>query len=162
MGASMQDIVTEPLNAEAFRPFGDVLEVTDDFRTINEGMCRRHHDLARLDFDPNGRAGISIFDARPRSLPYEFDLIEHHPLGSQAFLPLSDQPFLVIVAAGPESRPRAFVTDGRQGVNFHRGAWHGVLTPLHAPGLFAVVDWIGDIRNVVEYRYPTPFRVIAG
>ena len=158
----MRDIITQPLTAESFQPFGDVLEASGTFRLINEGMCRRHDDRARLDFDPAGRAGISVFEAAPRSLPYEFDLIEHHPLGSQAFLPLSDQPFLVITAAGPDARPRAFVTDGRQGINLHRGTWHGVLTPLHAPGLFAVVDWIGETRNVVEHRYPAPFRVIAG
>ncbi len=158
----MRDIIIEPLETESFRPFGDILAAAGDFRTINAGLCRRHNDMARLDFEPSGRAGISIFDAQPRSLPYEFDLIERHPLGSQAFLPLSDRPFLVIVATGPESRPRAFVTDGRQGINLHRGTWHGVLTPLHAPGLFAVVDWIGEARNGEEHRYPAPFRVVAG
>lgn len=158
----MQDIIIAPLTAQAFQPFGDVLEASGSFRLINEGMCRRYDDRARLDLATDGRAGISIFDAEPRSLPYQFDLIERHPLGSQAFLPLSDRPFLVIVAAGPQTRPRAFVTDGRQGINLHRGTWHGVLTPLQAPGLFAVVDWIGAARNVEEHRYATPFRVIAG
>lgn len=157
----MQDIVIEPLVAAAFQPFGDVLEASGDFRLINEGLCRRHHDRARLDLAASGRAGISIFEAEPRRLPYIFDLIERHPLGSQAFLPLSERPFLVIVAPGPQARPRAFVTDGRQGINLHRGTWHGVLTPLHAPGLFAVVDWIGEAGNVEEFRYPAPFRVIA-
>ena len=158
----MRDIAIEPLDAESFRPFGDVLAATGNFRLINEGMCRRHNDLAQLDFASHGRAGISIFDAKPRPLPYEFDLIERHPHGAQAFLPLSEKPFLVIVATDPDSRPRAFATNGRQGINFHRGTWHGVLTPLHAPGLFAVVDWIGDTPNLEEYRYSAPFRVIAG
>lgn len=157
----MREIVTQPLDAGRFCPFGDVLEAGGDFRLINEGACRRYHDRARLDFSGNGRAGISIFDAAPRRLPFDFDLIERHPLGSQAFLPLSGQPFLVIAATDPETLPRAFVTNGRQGINFHRGIWHGVLTPLHAPGLFAVVDWIGDTGNLEEHRYPAPFRVIA-
>ena len=158
----MQDIAIEPLNAESFRPFGNVLAATGDFRMINDGMCCRYNDLAQLDFAAHGRVGISIFDAKPRPLPYEFDLIERHPHGAQAFLPLSERPFLVIVATNPDSRPRAFATNGRQGINFHRGTWHGVLTPLHAPGLFAVVDWIGDTPNLEEYRYSAPFRVIAG
>ena len=160
--ATLTQIRTEPLTAAAFAPFGDVLEATGPFRLINDGMCRRHHDLARLDFGDQGRAGISIFKAQPRALPYRFDLLERHPDGSQTFLPLHDQPFLVIVAddlGGVPGRPRAFVTNGAQGINLHRGTWHGVLTPLSAPGLFAVVDRIGTTANLQEHRLPAPLTV---
>ncbi len=157
-------IRTEPLTAAAFAAFGEVLEArgTPD-RIINEGLCGRFHDRARLDFG-TGRAGISIFDAVPRALPYEFSLIERHPEGSQAFLPMTAHPFLVIVAAdesGRPARPRAFLTTGTQGINLCRGTWHGVLTPLHAPGHFAVVDRIGDGTNLEEYRYDAPWRVVV-
>lgn len=158
----MRKITTEPLTAAAFAPFGDVLDATGDFRLINAGLCRRHHDRATMDFGPDGRAGISIFDATPRSLPYAFDLIERHPDGSQAFLPMTEHPFLVIVSLGPETTPRAFVTDGAQGINLHRGTWHGVLTPLHAPGRFAVVDRIGATPNLEEHRFAAPWTVILG
>ena len=152
-------IRTEPLTAAAFAPFGDVLDAAGDFRLINAGLCQRHHDRATLDFGAQGRAGISIFNAVPRALPYEFDLIERHPDGSQAFLPMHAQPFLVIVAADPATTPRAFITDGAQGINLHRGTWHGVLTPLHAPGLFAVVDRIGATPNLQEHRFDQPWTV---
>lgn len=158
----MRQITTEPLTATAFAPYGDVLDATGDFRLINAGLCRRHHDRAGMDFGPDGRAGISIFDATPRSLPYTFDLIERHPDGSQAFLPMTEHPFLVIVTDGPDATPRAFVTDGTQGINLHRGTWHGVLTPLHAPGRFAVVDRIGATPNLEEWRMETPWTVVAG
>ncbi|MCX7286327.1 MAG: ureidoglycolate lyase [Rhodobacterales bacterium] len=150
----------EPLAREAFAPFGDVLDATGDFRLINAGLCHRHHDRARLDFS-DGRAGISIFEAEPRALPYSFDLIERHPEGSQAFLPMTDHPFLLIVACSPDVAPQAFLTNGAQGINLHRGTWHGVLTPLHAPGLFAVVDRIGPTPNLEEYRYADPWTVLA-
>ena len=156
-----EPIQAKPLTPEAFAPFGDVLAATGDFSLINEGLCRRHHDRATLDIHA-GRAGISIFDAVPRQLPYDFDLVERHPDGSQAFLPMTAHPFLVIVAAdqgGTPGQPLAFLTDGTQGINLHRGTWHGVLTPLHAPGLFAVVDRIGEGPNLQEYRYPAPWRV---
>ena len=155
----MRTIRTEPLTATAFAPFGDVLEAAGDFRLINAGLCRRHHDRATLDFGTDGRAGISIFQAEPRALPYAFDLIERHPDGSQAFLPMTADPFLVIVAESPAHAPRAFLTDGTQGINLHRGTWHGVLTPLHPPGLFAVVDRIGPTPNLEEHRYPEPWVV---
>ena len=157
----MRQIRIEPLTAPAFAPFGDVLEASGDFRLINAGLCRRHHDRARLDFGPDGRAGISIFKAEARTLPYDFDLIERHPDGSQAFLPMTADPFLVIVTESPAHAPRAFLTDGTQGINLYRGTWHGVLTPLHPPGLFAVVDRIGTTPNLQEHRYPEPWTVIA-
>lgn len=163
-GGWMTPIKTEPLTAAAFAPFGDVLEAAGDFRLINEGMCQRHHDRAKLDFGPEGRAGISIFNAQPRALPYDFALVERHPDGSQAFVPMSEHPFLVIVApdrGGTPGTPRAFLTNGAQAINFHRGTWHGVLTPLHAPGLFAVIDRIGSTANLEEYRYGQAWRVIG-
>lgn len=157
----MRQILAAPLTAEAFAPFGEVLEAGGDFRLINEGLCRRHHDRARLDFGPEGRAGISVFDAEPRALPYSFDLVERHPEGSQAFIPMTAAPFLVIVAADTDSPPRAFLTNGAQGINLHRGTWHGVLAPLSSPGLFAVVDRIGATPNLEEHRYAEPWTVLA-
>lgn len=157
----MRTLVPAPLTAEAFAPFGDVLDATGEHRLINAGLCRRHHDRARLDFGPDARAGISVFLAEPRALPYTFDLIERHPKGSQAFLPMTEHPFLILVADGPQATPRAFLTNGAQGINLHRGTWHGVLTPLSAPGLFAVVDRIGTTPNLEEYRYTEPWTVLA-
>jgi ureidoglycolate lyase len=149
-----------PLTPELFAPFGDILDATGDFRLINGGLCQRHHDRARLDFG-DGRAGLSIFLAEPRALPYSFDLIERHPEGSQAFLPMTEYPFLVIVATSPDDEPKAFLTSGAEGINLHRGTWHGVLTPLHAPGRFAVVDRIGPGANLEEHRYSEPWNVLA-
>ena len=113
-----------PLTAQAFAPFGDVLEVsgTPD-KIINQGQCGRYHDRAVLDF-ADGRAGISLFDANPRALPYQLDMVERHPQGSQAFVPMTNQPFLVIVAPdedGVPGRPLAFVTQPGQAINYHRG-----------------------------------------
>lgn len=157
----MRTLRPAPLTPAAFAPFGDVLDASGEFRLINAGLCRRHHDRAKLDFGPDGRAGISVFLAEARALPYRFDLIERHPEGSQAFLPMTANPFLVIVAASPETGPHAFLTNGSQGINLHRGIWHGVLTPLSAPGLFAVVDRIGATPNLEEYRYTEPWTVLA-
>ena len=151
-----------PLTAEAFAPYGDLLDASGaPDKMINRGMCARHNDLARLDF-ADGRAGISIFDAQARHLPYLVDMVERHPEGSQAFLPLHEHPFLVIVApdaGGVPGRPLAFRTDGTQGINLRRGTWHGVLTPLAAPGLFAVVDRIGPTPNLQEHWFTEPYRV---
>ncbi|MFC3058130.1 ureidoglycolate lyase [Paenirhodobacter populi] len=158
-------IQAEPLTPDAFAPFGEVLSADGaPDRLINAGLCGRYHDRAKLDFGPGGRAGISIFKAVARSLPYRFDLLERHPEGSQAFIPMTDAPFLVIVApdeGGRPGAPRAFLTRGDQAINLHRGTWHGVLTPLQEPGLFAVVDRIGTTPNLEEVILTHPVTVIS-
>lgn len=161
----MTTIRTEPMTAAAFTPFGDVLEAAGaPDRIINQGLCGRFHDRATLDFG-SGRAGISIFRAECRALPYRLDMMERHPEGSQAFIPMEEQAFLVIVAEDACNRPghpRAFVTVPGQGINFHRRTWHGVLTPLGGAGLFAVVDRIGEGPNLEEHWFDTPFVVVPG
>jgi ureidoglycolate lyase len=159
----MPTIHTTPLTPDAFAPFGDVLQATGaPDRIINRGMCGRWHDRAQLDFGPGGRAGISVFNAEPRSLPYMLDLVERHPDGSQAFIPMHGNEWLVIVAEDALGTPanfRAFRAAAGQAVNFHRGTWHGVLTPLHEPGLFAVIDRIGDTANLEEFTLDPPITV---
>ena len=159
----MQTIVIQPMTAAAFAPFGDLIDCSGAAdKIINQGLCGRFHDRAQMDF-ADGRAGISLFRAEPRHLPLSLEMVERHPEGSQAFIPMSEHGFLVIVApddAGKPGRPLAFETAPGQAINFHRGTWHGVLTPLHAPGLFAVVDRIGDGAHLEEHWFETAFQVV--
>ena len=160
-----RDIHIEPLTAAAFAPYGDVIEAAGAPTVmINRGKCGRYNDLAKLDMaGPEGRPAISIFDAEPYHLPLVLDMVERHPLGSQAFLPLSAEPFLVVVAAdrdGVPVEPRAFLTDPGQGVNYHRGTWHGVVTPLGRAQLFAVVDRLGEGSNLEEHWFDEPYRIL--
>lgn len=158
-------LIARPLTAEAFTPFGDVLNVDGEpDRLINQGLCGRYHDRAQLDFGQDGKAGISLFKAELRSLPYKLDMMERHPEGSQAFLPMDVHPFLVIVApdeGGRPGKPVAFLTHTGEGVNYHRNVWHGVLTPLAGNGLFAVIDRIGDTPNLQEHWFDAPYEVVG-
>ncbi|SPH17498.1 Ureidoglycolate lyase [Defluviimonas aquaemixtae] len=155
-------LVPAPLTAEAFAPFGDVIEVAGaPDKLINQGLCGRHHDRARLDF-ADGRAGISLFDAQARTFPYAIDMVERHPEGSQAFVPLDGVPFLVVVADDAEGRPvnpKAFVTRPGQSVNLLRGVWHGVLAPIERPGKYIVIDRIGAGPNLEEHWFDAPYIV---
>lgn len=151
-----------PLTAADFAPFGEAIEAAGPpDRLINAGLCGRWHDRAQLDF-ADARAGISIFRSETFALPYRLDLVERHPEGSQAFICMSSDPFLVIAApdeGGRPGRPVAFLTSGTQVVNIRRNVWHGVLTPLSGPGLFAVVDRIGATPNLEEHRFAEPYTV---
>ena len=134
----------EPLTRESFAPFGEVIEASDAVShfTINGGNTERYHDLADIDAGPDGRVIVSIFRGQPRSLPFVVEMMERHPLGSQAFVPLSGKPYLVVVA--PAGDPpdvaalRVFLARGDQGVNYAPGVWHHPLLALDA-----VCDFLG-------------------
>jgi len=158
-------LTAAPLTAEAFARYGDVIEVSGaPDKLINQGMCGRHHDRARLDFGQGGRAGISLFDARARHLPHKVDMVERHPDGSQAFVPVSGVPMLVVVAEDAGGVPvdlKAFISQPGQSINLHRGTWHGVLAPLGAPGQYIVVDRIGQTPNLEEHWFQDPYTVVS-
>ncbi|MEP1931488.1 MAG: ureidoglycolate lyase [Roseibium sp.] len=153
-----------PLTADAFAAYGDVVEVNGNpDKVINQGMCGRHHDLAKLDFS-TGTAGISLFDAKARSFPYKVDMVERHPEGSQAFVPVDGVPMLVIVADDRNGQPsdlKAYISQPGQSINLYRGTWHGVLAPIGKPGRFVVVDRIGDGNNLEEHWFDDPWIVEA-
>ena len=142
----MLELKAQKLTPEAFAPFGDVIDarVSESF-AINGGRTQRHHDLARVEIlDAPSRPLISVFVSQPVTLPLELELLERHPLGSQAFMPLHEERFVVVVAPpGDDIDPdeiRAFVTDGRQGVNYRAGTWHAIHSVLEREGEFLVVD----------------------
>ena len=157
-------VIARPLTREAFAPFGEVIQM-DGARhfPINAGKCERFHDLATVEAaGPNGRVLINLFRGQPYATPLRLAMVERHPLGSQAFIPLSPRPFLVVVCADGEAGPadpQAFVTSAGQGVNYPRGRWHGVLTPLGEEQDFAVIDRGGDGNNIEEHFFEEPWEI---
>ena len=159
----MSTIRIEPLTAAAFAPFGELLAPKPAAdRMINAGRCERHHALATVERG-GGEAIISIFRSDPVSLPYDCDLLERHPLGSQAFMPMGPDAWLSVVAPDQGGRPgplRAFLVPAGVGVNLRAGTWHGVLTPLDRPADFLVIDREGAGVNLEEVTIP-PVRITA-
>lgn len=160
----MSIIRAQSLTREAFAPFGDVIDVegAESF-LINNGSCRRFHDLAKVEVaGDNARVLINIFRAQPYPMPHILPMVERHPFGSQAFMPLSPQPYLVIVCPdenGKPGTPQAFLAGPEQGVNYARGTWHAVLTPIGEPQDFLVVDRGGDGNNLEEFFFDTPYEI---
>ena len=161
----MSRIVTaRPLTREAFAGFGDVIETDGaEHFAINNGKCERFHDLAKVEAaGPGGRVLINIFRGTPYAMPLALSLVERHPFGSQAFMPLSPAPFLVVVCHdGPNGpgEPHAFVTAPGQGVSYPRNRWHAVLTPIGARQDFLVVDRGGDGDNLEEHLFDEPYEI---
>jgi ureidoglycolate lyase len=154
------DVPIEPLSASAFSAFGDVIEAGSDrpHFLINEGFATRYHDLARVNVSAGGgRVGLSVFRAQPRTLPMQLRVMERHPLGSQAFVAMSELPFLVVVAPASDTlqvdQIRCFLAGKGQGVNYAPGTWHHPLIALNQPSDFLVVDRCnGTGNNLDEVR----------
>lgn len=160
----MTVLAARALTREAFAPFGDVLDTDwENHFSINNGKTERYHGLARVEAGgPEARVILSIFRGQPYDFPLRLTMVERHPLGSQAFMPLSPAPFLVVVCPdgpGGPGEPQAFFTAPGQGVNYHRNVWHAVLTPIGAPQDFLVVDRGGDGINLEEHVFEKPYEI---
>ena len=155
----------ESLTREAFAPFGDVMEASDAARhfPINGGTTERYHDLADIQLDAQGRAIVSIFRGQPRTLPFTITMLERHPLGSQAFMPLNGRPYLVAVAPRGDTfganDVRVFLARGDQGVNYAAGVWHHPLLVLDEVSDFLIVDRAGPRANCDERDLPEPLTI---
>ncbi|MBL0164755.1 MAG: ureidoglycolate lyase [Xanthomonadales bacterium] len=163
MSGSVRALRIESLTRAAFAPFGDVIEAdsANDRYAVNEGTAMRFHDLARIDAAlDNGQPVVSIFRAQPRALPFVVGMLERHPLGSQAFVPLDPGiSFVVVVAADPQSPPRAFLARRGQGINYHRGTWHHPLIALEIISDFLVIDRGGEGSNCDEVVLESNWRI---
>lgn len=157
------ELQTQPLTTNAFKAFGEIIDATGEpDKIINQGLCGRYHNLAQLDFT-TGKAGLSVFNAKARSLPFKLEMMERHPEGSQAFIPMHQYPFLIIVSHdknGVPDTPISFISKPGQGINIFKNTWHGVLCPLHSPGLFAVIDRIGEGPNLEEHWFKKVWTII--
>lgn len=144
----------EPLTAEGFAPFGRVIscDVAEGF-PINDGHAQRFDALATAQVG-NGEAILSIFRGTPWPAPTRIRMLERHPLGSQAFVPMERHAWLVVVAEHPEpSACRAFLARGDQGIQIATGIWHHPLLVLLAVHDFLVVDRRGPGENLEEIHF---------
>ncbi len=162
----IRTLPVHPLTNAAFAPFGDVIEIDGAERlTINNGTTERFHDLAGVEIGgENGRTLINIFRGEPFSPPIAIAMMERHPLGSQAFVPLDRRPFVTVVAAdanGTPGTPLAFLAAPNQGVNYRRNVWHHPLIALEATSEFLVVDRGGDGDNLEEFFFDRPYQIAS-
>jgi len=150
-------------------PFGTVIE-TDGAQqiSINQGTTTRFDAMSPVDVEEaGGQPIISLFRGTRRPNPIEIHLLERHPLGSQAFMPLSQYDWLVVVAHGnaagdaPDfSTLACFKASGIQGVSYNRGTWHHPLLTLQASQDFLVIDRQGDGHNLDEVWHDGPAAII--
>ncbi len=159
-------IPAEPLNAKTFTPFGEVIEATGSSYVINQGRCRKFPALSQLNTDDDGNINTHIYHTSAIAQPFTLELLERHPLGSQCFMPLQSQRFLVVVAEDNNGHPdlttlRCFISNGEQGVTYQPGTWHHPLLSIDAAAAYLVVDRGGPGKNCDEVLLPMGLTVEA-
>jgi ureidoglycolate lyase len=157
-----------PITTERFAPYGDVIYASPAAKTaMNDVRFERYDDLAKIDVESaGGRAAISIARCKaPASFPHRIDMVERHPRGSQAFIPLAPFSFIVVVAPAGEAVDAAdlcaFVTNGTQGVNYHKGVWHMPMIAMEAGQEFLIVDRAPSTDNCEEFILGNPLLLEA-
>lgn len=158
MTATPRPLSIEPLTKKAFAAYGDVIETLGaERRLINEGTTERFHALARADVDGSGSAILSLFHVSRRPFPFHVRMLERHPLGSQAFYPLTDHEWLVVTGSGVDQPDpasiRCFRASGRQGVIYVRNVWHHPVLVLEPSQDFLVMDRDGPGLNLQEHWF---------
>lgn len=161
-----QSIKPLPLTQDRFTAFGDVIESSHAHaKAMNDARFERFNDLCGVDM-ANGRVAVSIAVSRTATaLPYLIDTVERHPHGSQAFVPLSPCKMIVVVAPPSEGVEaadlRAFVTNGLQGINYHRGTWHMPLIAFESGQRYLIIDRAAGVSNCDEHTFDTPLMLVG-
>ena len=151
-------ITPRPINKENFSKFGDII-TTKDIKPIdiNNGYAKRYDGIANLNTsNENGETTISIFSALKRKFPMKIDMMEKHPLGSQAFIPMKETTFLCFVA--PEGQKpdlkkiESFIITPGIGINYKPGIWHFPLISTENIN-FLVIDRKGSGDNLIIHKF---------
>ncbi len=146
------------INRSNFSSFGDLIS-TENINPIdiNAGYAKRFDNLANLDTaNNNGKTIVSIFSALKRTFPMKIDMMEKHPLGSQAFIPMKETTFLSFVAPPgdfPElGKIQSFIIPPKMGINYKPGIWHFPLISTEDTN-FIVIDRKGNGENLTIHKF---------
>ena len=143
-----------PITKNNFSQFGDMISTSEiKPMEINNGYAKRYDGIANLNTSKdNGETTISIFSALKRNFPMKINMMEKHPLGSQAFIPLKETTFLAFVAPNGDkpdlNKIEAFIIPPGIGINYKPGTWHFPLISTEDMN-FLVVDRKGSGDNLV-------------
>jgi len=141
-----------------FAAYGDLIS-SDDIKPmdINAGYAKRFDNLANINTSKDGgKTIVSIFSALKRNFPMKIDMMEKHPLGSQAFIPMKETTFLCFVAPPGESpeidKIQSFIIPPKTGINYKPGIWHFPLISTEDTD-FLVIDRKGNSENLVIHKF---------
>ena len=154
----MKVIKAKNISKKNFSKFGQIIDTSKKNPiNINNGYAKRFDNLINVDTSKKrGKAIVSIFNAKKRKFPMKIDMMEKHPLGSQAFIPMEDTKFLIFVAPKGDkpniNKIQSFVVPRQTGINYKTGIWHFPLISTKNMN-FLVVDRKGKGKNLVIHKF---------
>ena len=146
------------INKSSFASYGDLISTYDiNPMDINAGYAKRFDNLADLNTAKDGgKTIVSIFSALKRTFPMTIDMMEKHPLGSQAFIPMKETTFLCLVALPGElpeiNKIQSFIIPPKMGINYKPGVWHFPLISTEDTN-FLVIDRKGSGENLIIHKF---------
>ena len=153
----MIELTPHLLNEADFTPYGEIIDTTTaQQQSINFGLTTRFHDMATVDLaGPEARTLINVFRSNAITFPHSVKVMERHPLGSQAFIPIAKTAYLILVGDGEQQLDieslKLFYCDGSVGVNYHRNTWHHYQMVIQGQADFLVIDRGGKGNNLEEH-----------
>ena len=151
-------IKPKKINKTNFSKFGQIIDTSKKkYFRINNGYAKRYDNLGKINTSLNkGRTIVSIFSAKKRKFPMKVDMMEKHPLGSQAFVPMKETSFLVFVAPKgnkPDLKKiQSFRIPKQTGINLNPGIWHFPLISMKDMN-FLVIDRKGKGKNLIIHKF---------
>ena len=153
-------IIIKPkkITRKNFQKFGDLISIKKKKSiNINDGYAKRFDNLCRINTSSKkGKTIMSIFSAKKRKFPMNIKMMEKHPLGSQAFVPMNETTFLVFVAPKgkkPNTKKiESFIVPKQTGINYKPGIWHFPLISSKNMN-FLVIDRKGIGNNLVIHNF---------
>ena len=156
----MKRLKIEPIDAEAFAPFGQLLPPAPPGKGGRQELIEELQN-ART----SARPRLSIATTGPKVLPLTAVQMERHVHSSQAFAPLDCASYLVLVAPQradelPDtSQIRAFRVPGDTGINYKADTWHYPLSPLERIARFATLTFVEGTAGDEQF-VPLPHSVV--
>ena len=151
-------IKPKTINKKDFSKFGQIIDTSKkSYFRINNGYAKRYDNLIKINTSTKkGKTIVSIFSAKKRLFPMKIDMMEKHPLGSQAFIPMKETSFFAFVAP-KGNRPnlkkiKSFIIPKQTGINLNPGIWHFPLISTKNMN-FLVIDRKGKGKNLIIHKF---------
>ena len=154
----MKVIKAKKITKKKFSKFGQLIDTSKKNPiNINDGYAKRFDNLGNINTSKlKGSSIVSIFSAKKRLFPMYIKMMEKHPLGSQAFIPMNDTSFLIFVAPKGKkpniNKIESFIVPKQTGINYRPGIWHFPLISLKNMN-FLVIDRKGKGNNLIIHKF---------
>ena len=146
------------ISKDNFSKYGQLISTKDiKSQNINEETTKSFYDLVNIEiYGADKKCRVNIFKSIKRNFPLEINMLENHPLSSQAFIPLQKTNFIVVVAP-ISNEPKinlieTFLVSPEEGINFKPKVWHFPLIATENSN-FLTIDKKNSENNLEIYNF---------